>query len=416
MKKRHIIWILTLTLLLCGCQKEAGPYTPPEMTYGTIQSAQLHAEDGNYERAKTLWQGAFVEIETGYFTVIDDYLYYADKESLSDWVVVCPEPECDHYGNLNCVARTGCDIVLEHGRFYQIRSISKNRHLYSGSLQNWGDMLCSMAVDTSDARMEHICEEAMLTQGGDRTSTCVLPGGYLASRAAMQADGSFIAQLWNVDNGVETLLYETTFLPEAYTPISVYSARMIFGLRGDRAFATDYLDPDTARFLCWIEDGQMKQAEVSQIPYALCYMEDGILRSFVPNDGYYDYDLETGESIRLGDAQLENSGVFILQPNCIFESNMIYSKDPDIEDKSNQMDEYGMRFFDGQQWHDVALPPEVTELGQSLNLGVRGLQSDCVIFSLTEDPDAPTLYRMALDQKSYKLEKIGQLRIVESAD
>lgn len=50
-----------------------------------------------------------------------------------------------------------------------------------------------------------------------------------------------------------------------------------------------------------------------------------------------------------------------------------------------------------------------------MNLGVRGLQSDCVIFSLAEDPDAPTLYRMALDQKSYKLEKIGQLRIVEEA-
>lgn len=35
-----------------------------------------------------------------------------------------------------------------------------------------------------------------------------------------------------------------------------------------------------------------------------------------------------------------------------------------------------MRFFDGQQWHDVALPPEITELGRSMNLGVRVLHSD----------------------------------------
>jgi len=417
MKIKLNIVLVSILLLLCGCHNE--PSNGNEicvLSFGSFHSDPIKNKPGNYAAKVDLSDGSFAETENGYYTVIDQYLCYAEKIDLTNWFVVCPDPECEHDSDPNCAARVENGITFEDGRFFFMADIGPNRHLYTGGAKDFGLMYCSMAGNGTDRKQEYVSKESMLVQGGDGQSYYIVPEGYIVSKEKMNSDGSYTAGIWGFANGNETLLYQRHYGAGEPHQVVVFPGSLLYGLRGDNVFCTSIIDGDFYGWLCWAEDEKMKQVKVENVPYPLHYISDGILRSFVPNDGYYDYDLETGESVRLGDAQLENSGVFILQPNCIFESNMIYSKDPDIEDKSNQMDEYSLRFFDGQQWHDVALPREVTELGQTLNLGVRGLQSDCVIFSLSADPDAPTIYRMALDQEDYKLEKIGQLRITESAD
>lgn len=413
MKKTYSIVFIVVAVLLGGCQKAATEnYAPCVLEFGQMEAEQLKSEPGNYNRTVDLGTGDFVESEKGYYAVVDGLLYYADKTNLSNWVAVCPDPECSHSITEQCAARPLNGMTMENGRIYYMAEIGSYRHLYHGSQNDFGFMYCSMAGNGTDMRMEYVSEESLLSNNSVGAHFYVLPGGYIASKETLNADGSITAGVWSMENGTELLLWEHKYEENEPHAISVFSAKFFFQFYGDRVFCSNIVDGSLNNWIFWIEDGKLKQAEISKIPYALRYISDGILRSFVPNDGYYDYDLETGETVRLADAQLENSGVFILQPNCIFESTMIYSKDAEVEEKANQMEEHAMRFFDGQQWHDVELPAEITELGKTHNLGVRGLQSDCVIFSVAVDPEAPTLYRMMLDQKDYKLEEIGTLHIV----
>ncbi len=379
------------------------------MIYGTLETKRLQAEPGNYGRSKELSNGGFVEIETGYYCMRNGYLCYADKTDLSNWVVVCPDPGCEHYENPDCAAGAYADtgMVLENGRFYFMAAIERNRHLYAGGQSDFGAMLCSMAQNGTDMRMEHICEEVLLLKGGDTQGYHVFSGGYIAAKATLNVDGTYSAQLWSITGGQEQLLMEKSYTGDRLPMVDIHSARERYGLRGDRAFCTGMIDGNSFRWLCWIQDGQMQTAEISQIPYPLKYLSGNTIRSYITNDGYYDYDLLTGESRKLAEPQLNNSGAFILQPNCILESTMISSGVPEVEEKKNQTDEHYLMFFDGQDWHEVDLPYEVVSTADTVKLGVLGLFSDCVMFVMDVE-GTESIYRMDLSAKHYKLEYCGE--------
>lgn len=411
MKRQCFAWILAFAMLLGGCQQEEKPesYTPCQMVPGTLEAARLQAEPGNYGRSKELLAGAFVENETGYYRIADGCLYYADKTDLSEWVVVCPKPNCLHTVNEGCVARAYTDsgLVFENGRFYFLAQAGTHQHLYNGSGEASGYLLCSMAQDGSDMRMEHVCEEALLNGGGGLMGGFTFPGGYVVGLAKLNTDGTYTQQLWNIDGAQEQLLFEREYDEEIRPMANIHSARFLHGLRGDRAFCTGMFGGDPFQNLCWVQDGELHTVSVDTIPYRLKYLSGNTLRAFATNDGYYDYDLLTGESVKLADPQLDNSGAFILQPNCILESTMIFSGVPEVEEKANQMEEQRLMFFDGQQWHEVRVPDEILAVMDTAYLGVRGLFSDCVMFSVTMD-GATRLYRMALSAKHYQLEYCGQ--------
>ena len=411
MVKRGILLLLCMALLICGCQMNNNQSSDSgcQLIYGTFETERLKAEPGNYGRSKELLAGAFVENETGYYRIADGCLYYADKTDLSEWVVVCPKPNCLHTVNEGCVARAYTDngMVFENGRFYFLAQAGTHQHLYNGGREVSGYLLCSMAQDGSDMRMEHVCEEALLNGGGGLMGCFTFPGGYVVGLAKLNTDGTYTQQLWNIDGAQEQLLFEREYDEEIRPMANIYSARFLYGLRGDRAFCTGMFGGDPFQNLCWVQDGELHTVSVDTIPYRLPYLSGNTLRAFATNDGYYDYDLLTGESVKLADPQLDNSGVFILQPNCILESTMIFSGVPEVEEKANQMEEQRLMFFDGQQWHEVRVPDEILAVMDTVYLGVRGLFSDCVIFSVTID-GAARLYRMALSAKQYKLEYCGE--------
>ena len=146
--------------------------------------------------------------------------------------------------------------------------------------------------------------------------------------------------------------------------------------------------------------------DISEIPVWGGYLQGNVIRCFDPGKGYFDVDLLTGERTKLADAQLENSKARILQPNCIIETTLL---NPESEAETQEM-----RFFDGQQWHTVALPEELSVPNDDFE--VLALSSDRVIFTVRQrnayDPEKDTIvwYCMKLDSETYKAEYMGTFR------
>lgn len=162
---------------------------------------------------------------------------------------------------------------------------------------------------------------------------------------------------------------------------------------------TGMLDPSLGQSLCLVLDGELKVVPLEDVPNVGAYLSGSVLRCFVKNEGYFDVELLTGERTQVAGAQLADSGARILLPNCIFESNLFQRETP-VEAGAE-----AMRFFDGQVWHDVALPEELLSLNGKMLVPCAVL-SDCVMFSVSLN-DGKHFYRMALDTKDFALEYCG---------
>ena len=236
-------------------------------------------------------------------------------------------------------------------------------------------------------------------------------GGFLYAADILQTDGSyrFVIYLVDKDTGPKKI-FETHYADDPGLSIDSLGRGLSSSIRGDlcilSAAFSDNLKKDEV--LCWLRDGEPVLSDISQVSVKGAFLSGEILRCFLPGDGYYDLDLLTGGLTRLADAQLQNSGAIILQPNCIIESTLLI---PD-----NQVETHQMRLFDGKQWHTVTLP-EGIESTEAAPLQVGALGSDRVIFyqrSSYKDPEfynmlreKVTLYQIKLGADGYVLEYMG---------
>ena len=409
-KAISLFLVMLLVAAMVGCQQEAGEtaYEKPTFTPGTMESERLEVEPENYRRCWDTGDGQFVEIETGYYMQGIALMMYADKTNLGAWVALCADPNCNHASH-HCSATDGAsEIMYKDGRLWYCSSYGTNPDRWDCN----GMYLVSVAKDGTDKRWEYSFEEEdSLLSGGGSYSYSLYSDGYMVACDALQPDGNRCASLWLID--LETgpkKVFERVYPDGKYS----YGSTSSFGrnrynhaLNGDLCivsyvFAEDFEDDMSA--LCWFRGGEPIISDISQFSVKGGYLSGGILRCLQPGDGYYDINLETGEKTRLADAQMEQSGATILQPNCIIESTLL--------NPENTVQTQQMRFFDGQAWHDVALPEDLTSTPDAQFHAVA-LTSDRVIFRITsyiDDPERHTririveFYQMLLDGDGYNVE------------
>jgi len=398
MRHKFILLCLFAVLFLFGCQKDPASVseTTGEPLPQSFLSERLSVEKGNFSRANETGGGYFFEIETGYYYVHNRFLYYADKTDLTKWVPVCLDPKCSHDDNsASCTAEIPFGVYFSDNRFYFVADSNRYPHLYPGKPGTNIVMLCSMALDGTDVRFEHLFKECT-TSAECGCNAVVFPDGYALFTSILQPDGTAKEMIFYKDSSVEKKLLERS--RESMVAFASYRASITPGVKGDNAFVTGMLDP-SLESLCLVLDGELKVVSVGGIPAVGGYLSGSVLRYYVQNEGYYDMELLTGERTLVAHAQLENSGVRSLAPNCIFESNL-FQRETLVEPGAE-----AMRFFDGQAWHDVAIPEGFHPEDNSFPAPVA-LMSDCVMFRVIKH-DGFYFYRMPLDAKNFTLEYCG---------
>lgn len=403
--------LLLLTFPGCGEEEPQEPvvYAKPTFTPGTLESDLLKAEPGNYQRCADTTNLKLQEIETGYYMEDFGILYYADHTNLDAWFRVCADPSCSH-DPLVCSAGMGRNgMYIEDNRLWFLDTDGINR-LHSG---DDGIYLVSTALNGTDWRWEYSFEEGKAVLSGGGLYSQVYQGGFLYAAEILEADGSYRGVIYLVDKDTgPKKIFETTYenQEDACTTNSYLRNGFSGGIHGDLCIRSAAFSENSKidEVLCWFRDGEPVFSDVSKVSVRGAYLSGGTLRYFLPGDGYYDLNLLTGEITRLADAQLQNSSVMILQPNCIIESTLLV---PD-----NQVEEHQMRLFDGQQWHTVTLPEGINSTEKE-TFCVGALGSDRVMFyqrSSYKDAEfynilreKVTLYQIKLGADGYVLEYMG---------
>ena len=417
--KRMLCLLLSVVLLLpiFGCAEE-GPepsvsYTEPKLVPESMKAERLTVEEGNYDRTNRTSATGFIEVASGYYILDsrDGLIYYADKTDMSNWVLFCNAPNCRHEDNRACTATLDDISLFNDGLNDRLFFLADIRGDYSYLCPEYneasGTMLCSMALDGTDIRVEYICDDAVLRSGGTITNT-MFPDGYATGLIRLNTDGTYSGELYWIDstNGAKQVL-QIDGLEGFSTLMYTMTASRRFAMRGDNAVVTTCIDGTLDNYLCIMYNGEMKTVDVSGMWAFGSYLSGNVLRCFKPNDGYYDIDLLTGEETKLADAQLENSNARILLPNCIIESTLQYNnQDPNLAEKRAQVETHSLRFFNGQEWYDVVLPEEILNMPDSEYLSVEAVTTDGIRFSADVNGEF-CFYRMALDAEEYKLEYCG---------
>jgi len=403
--KRTVILLLSALLLtmMSGCREEPAEtveYALPEFVSGTLQTDRIQAEPGNYDRIQQTGNGRFIETESGYY---DNpmLLMYADKSNMDHWVCVCPNPDCRHSA---CIAAfAGSVIQYRNDRIYFLENVINFPEFNLGNRN--GIALLSMSKNGEDVRLEHFYETKM-SEGGGCISGGFFGNRYRLSGYSLLPDGTYRKQIYLIDPETDevTVLYDQTS-EEKPTPDGG-NALDVISLYGDPAIVSCLITNDRAAWLDHIyclENRELIHYDITPYNAEGGYLHSGVLRFFQPGEGYYDADLTTGTVTKLAEAQLEGSAARILQPNCIIETTLL--------SEENTSGPHRMRFFDGEQWHEVTLPEELQN-ASGLAFAVIGLGSESILLR-TWPADQfyafvpNTFYQIPLGEKEYRVEYLG---------
>ena len=399
-----LLALLVVTSMI-GCEEkvsqQSAVYTKPTFTPGVLETEHLTAQPGDFDRISDTGIGKYLEIDTGYYTNWWGYLCYAEKTDLNTWYYVCNDPSCNHgYG---CSAFIQSNTVwYSDERIYFATYSGLYPHLFETGMI--ADALFSMEKNGEGVKLEHYYED-FFGSVGSGANYSVVPGGYVLGGYRFLPDGTYdhVVFLYTIEKGLHVLYREER--EELISEKRTQSGQQALRLGGDISVVSWFFTEDIhyTDVLCWLRDGEPVFTDISEIPAWGGYLQDNIIRCFDPGKGYYDVDLLTGERTKLVDAQLAESKAMILQPNCIIETTLL---NPEANAQTQEM-----RFFDGQQWHAVALPEELSAPNGTFE--VMALCSDRVIFTLRQchayDQELDTViwYCMKLDGETYTVEYMG---------
>lgn len=340
MFKQLLCALLALVLALClfGCGE--APLEPAALEIGM----DVCAESSRYKMAET---------EQGYYlTVCESRLYYADKSDLSNWVVVCTNPVCNHTAT-TCSSMIH-SFYIDNDRIYSIQIPASLASLLpeDDTVGEFYHAVFSMALDGTDLRQEYKIEGSDLDKGGFSYVTLYGKKAF-GAYALMQNDGTFQAQIVAADKNGTTCLYSQdgleTMLPGGDI---MFPLNLTKEIRGDicvRSCLLDGTDDYANRPYRLTEDGFEAMEGVTADDLMGAYLKGDQVYRFIANDGYYLMDLSTGESKKWMDAQLADSEAYHLTDQFILESTAYGS-----------VEKPELRFYDGAQWHAISLPADTS--------------------------------------------------------
>lgn len=389
-----VIWSLLLPMLLCGCTQagekgglgsEVWVESAP-LNWGTLESEKLEVLQWNCGRLEETGWHAMVETENGYYYTLGGRIFYADKDKIDNWVLLCNDPKCDHF-EVQCSSFSQSGLIAaKDGRLYFLESAGRSPHLYQNP--GAGFYIVSTAPDGKDKRMAGLMKD-VFTVNDAYMWTAWLDGVWLYYVEDIDERGNSIKTLYAASED-GTWSFQA---PEDAAGSYPYSNI----IRGDPWF---YWRTWSEKHLIQLRDGELIEGmDISLMPDHGGYISGNILRMFETNDGYYDVNTETGEKVKLAPAQLENSASVILSPNCIIESTLFGLV-------RNNRTEYAMEVFDGERWRSVDLPEEWLSASKNSFLVVRGVSSDAIILAGRDflNGNNETLYRIPLGGETLRLE------------
>lgn len=318
------------------------------------------------------------ETESGYYCKVDNTLYYADRSDLNNWVVACNEPNCSGK-SIVCPARFQSNFRLNGN---QIETIRNPQFFHNGG-ENCSAMY-TMRVDGTELKQKFVLDGSSMEDGGS-SGTWLLQDRILSFYSRMQADGSFTNSLLQMDiDGTHTLY--TSESADLETPF-IAPAQDWCAMRGDLALYISLLHEDDALSHLY----RPTETSLEEIPY-ICnydlrgaYLSGSTLFHFIPNDGYYETDLNTSHRKKHMDAQLQDSIAFHLTEQYIVETNRLIDQ---TETPAEAL------LYDGETWHTISLPETMAK--ENVNLFPVAIASDRIFFTTYPDDTQTNLYYLLL--------------------
>ncbi len=407
MKKQMCIiaWFCLAAVLLCGCQAKEPENTDPiitwdsipQLTYGQMEYEKLSVLPWYSGRTETSTFHEMVETESGYYMIYNhQYLFYADKADLSNWLPVCNQPDCKHKEDIKCNAICERWVWMRDGRLHFRETPGHSPHLYQSS--KFGYIYLSALPDMTDKRLEYVNEDVMMSGNSGGTYASALLGDCIVESS------SSIDELGNED--YYWLIIDKDGSRKIQGPGAINNSAFL----GD---SDNFLTLNGELCLCYgdlnglvlyrlANDTFVKMDIDASLLELGGYLSGNTVRYFRENEGYYDYDLSTGNTVLVSEPYRENSFARILAPNCIIETNMMY---PGVYAQPPQGESW-LAVFDGESWRDVQLPPEMATVSDEHILYVEGMTSDSVLIRICPKRDTMeyNLYRIPIGEGQLRLE------------
>lgn len=372
--------LLAVCLGLCGCMKSAGE-TPGNAVPTSLELCGITSSN------------AMVELDSGYYARFQGLLYYADKGELQHWVPVCNAPGCTHE-EASCPARADNGFYLAGDRIYTLRD---------PSMVNPGQEEClavySMAMDGTDLRQEYTIAGSSMAALGGASMAILRQGEVIGSFSALQPDGMYHNQLVRTTADGESQVLFSGESADRATNFLV-PASGLFGMRGDFALCSDLLSgaAEVSNHLYVpTETGFQEIPGICDYDLYGAYLAGNQLLRFVPGDGYYATDLQTGASEKRMDAQLQDSVAYHLTDQYIVETNLVHGTLPE---------EPEIMFYDGMDWHLVTGIPDSIKQTESDRLFPAAVSTQYIFFTVSGS-QCTRLYYVSLDDPDYLMVHCG---------
>lgn len=290
----------------------------------------------DYLRCNATSAGNMAEIESGFFYKENEILYYADKENMNNWIPVCNNPDCLHNSS-SCSAQIDYEIAQKGDKLYYYDNFSK--------------AIMEVAIDGSEPKtaFKIALENANL---GNSSRGIISQDGFFIYYGYLTQDGMYqrmIARLED-DGTLYPLFTENVDSLESQITMPSY----IYYVRGDFAIISSLLieEGDDAQNVLWRVDGdepeRVNLPEEVSILYS--YLSEDTFTYYREKEGFFEIDLESGKETLLCENQLEDGRGYILTDEYMIESNRYRYYTPE---------EAYLKFFNGKEWLDVALPENV---------------------------------------------------------
>jgi len=355
---RKIISIILVAVLALSCA--SGCTQDPVQPNGVAVKQELTLDTA----AISSW-GKIVETENGYYYSDFNGLIYADKSDLTNWVLVCNDPTCEHILS-SCSAKTNGGIAMVNDRILSLRSTEDFKSVGKSGLGVY-----SMAPDGTDLQLEYFIEDTIgVNEGSSFSISGNGQGSFYCGMYILQTDGTYLGRILTATAESSTVVAEAT-----KNDMSPYALSHATNIRGDAVLRTDIYIPmeERGNHLYRISEDTLEDiSQAEQYDPIPGYLSGDDLYHYVPGKGYYHTKISTGESQKMLDAQLKDGQGYHFLEHFVVEHNMTVGNIPETP---------RLLFNNGEKWVDVEFPEDF-EYTEESNISLIALTTQHIFLKV----------------------------------